>query len=444
MLKLEASFSDYGKSLLATSPVSTLMASFARTFRPGIDINVGVGFVNEQTLPYDHLTAAVEKIVREQQVYRNALNYGDPAGTSLLRNQIKAMLCQDLPIEDHPRLHEREIVIGTSGATSILESLGQIFKPGLIIMADPVYYIYRLYLERKGFKIIGLPEDNNGLNPDHLQELLYSDQINLEELRFIYIVTVSNPTSTILTNARKHSIVRLMHRIAETQSRHIPVIFDQAYTGLIHDPEVEIQESVFREDKRDLVYEIGTLSKILSPSFRLGYVVGKPSPLLAAIQERNSDVGFSASPLNQSIAAVLLAEVLQQQRTRVLEGYRVKAQAIIERMDKQLGSYLETYSGGRAGFYFYLTFKEIETHPESDFYRYLHRTTGISVIDGEGEHSPPRLAYIPGCFCVLPDGALRETGNRSLRLSYGYETMEHLLTAVDLMAEAAAFAISRR
>jgi DNA-binding transcriptional MocR family regulator len=255
---------------------------------------------------------------------------------------------------------------------------------------------------------------------------------------------VSNPTSTILTNARKHKIVRLMNQIAKTHGKSIPVIFDQAYTGLIHDPEVEVQESVFREDVHDLVYEIGTLSKILAPSFRLGYVIGKASPLLAAIQERNSDVGFSASPLNQSIAAVMLAEVLQQQQSHVLAGYRIKAQAMIERMDQQLGPYLETYSGGRAGFYFYLTFKNIETHPNSDFYRYLHRTTGIRDIDGEGQNGPPRVAYIPGSFCVLPEGALHEVGNRSLRISYGFETMEHLLISIDLIAEAAAFAISRR
>ena len=445
MTNLQAQFSDYGRSLLTESPVSHMMASFARTFRPGIDINVGVGFVNELTLPYDHLSESVATIVAQQDLYRNALNYGDPAGTSLLRTRIKEMLREELPAEDHPLLQERELVMGTSGATSILESLAQIFKPGLIIMADPVYYIYRLFLERKGFKILGLPEDENGLNPDQLQEILTSSQINIEDLRFVYLVTVSNPTGTILSNERKHRIVQLISQLAETRGIYVPVIFDQAYTGLIHDPGVEVQESVFREDVYDLVYEVGTLSKILSPSFRLGYVVGKPTSLLAAIQERNSDVGFSASPLNQYIAAVLLTQVLKPQRQRVLQGYREKAQAMMERIDQQLGPYLESYTGGRAGFYFYLTFKDIETHPESDFYRYLNRCTGDPAIDGEHLNAcPPRLAYIPGSFCVLPDGALREPGNRSLRISYGFESMEHVLTAIDMMAEASAYAISRR
>jgi len=441
----EAHFSDYGHSLLTASPVSQLMASFARTFRPGIDINMGVGFVNEQTLPYDYLSQAIANIVGQPEVYRNALNYGDPAGTSLLRARIREMLSDALPPEDQPGLAQREVVIGTTGATSILESLVQIFKPGLVIMADPVYYIYRLYLERKGFKILGLPEDKNGLNPDQLEQLLYSSQINLNELRFIYLITVSNPTSTILTNERKHRMVRLINRIAQTRKIHIPVIFDQAYTGLIHDPEVEAPDAVYREDLYDLVYEVGTLSKILSPSFRLGYVVGKPTPLLAAIQERNSDVGFSASPLNQYIAAFLVSEVLQSQQQRVLQGYRDKAPAIMARLDQQLAPFLESYTGGRAGFYFYLTFKDIQTHPESDFYRYLNRCTGNPAIDGEAEAlAPPRLAYIPGSFCVLPDGALQEPGRRSLRISYGFESMEPILKAIDWMAEAARYAISRR
>lgn len=444
MMATSTSFTSYGKNLLEVAPVSRLMASFARDFRPEIDINVGVGYVNEATLPYVALVEATRMVVDSPNTYRSSLNYGDPAGSHQLRSAIMNMLTSQALAGDDVVIRSKEILVGTNGATSLLEGLAQILEPGLVIMSDPVYYIYSYFLERKGFRILALPEDAHGLVPDRLEEALSGDASDLVDLRFIYVVSISNPTSTVLTNDRRHRIVDIVNRFVDRSGRYIPLIFDQAYSGLIHDPQVEPQESAFRHDRNQLVHEIGTLSKILAPALRIGYIVGPTGELMSALQERNSDAGFSASVINQQIAAVLLNEFLPSQQRRVLDGYRQRAVEVRHAINEKLAGYIEEVRGGQAGFYYYITFKEIPTHDNSDFYKFLSRTTGNKKVDNSEGFILPRVAYIPGQYCVSASGELIAHGNRSLRFSYGFEPLDRLISAVAMIAEAAEYVNSRR
>ena len=50
------------------------------------------------------------------------------------------------------------------------------------------------------------------------------------------------------------------------------------------------------------------------------------------------------------------------------------------------------------------------------------------------------MLYLPGQYCVHPDGPLVEKGNRQLRISYGYEDPDRLHAAIECMRKAAAFA----
>ena len=64
-------------------------------------------------------------------------------------------------------------------------------------------------------------------------------------------------------------------------------------------------------------------------------------------------------------------------------------------------------------------------------------------MDGPEEGKLPRVAYIPGEFCVHPRGAMVEQGRSQLRFSYGYEEMGRLEEAIGYMAEAAQYSLAR-
>ncbi len=442
---MEMRLSRYGAASTRPAPVNRMMADFATDFRDGVDINLGVGYVNEATIPEAQILEAMRTVAAQRTQYRQAFNYGGPQGSPNLIASIRRFLLRRYDGRlDEATLARREIIIGPSGATSLLEAIADVLAPGLVVTGDPMYYIYTNTLERKGFEILAVPEDSDGLNPDALERQLLGMDDAVNRVSFFYFVTVNNPTCSILSNARRHALAALAARLSREQHRLIPIFFDQAYELLIHDPAVEAPESALRGDDMGVVYEIGTLSKILAPALRIGYMAGAPGPFLRAMVQKTSDVGFSAPLIMQEAASLLLDEHIAGQITRVNTGYRDKARAVGRAIQDCLGPHLESISGGQAGFYYYLGLRDVETHEQSPFFRYLTRTTGDPAIDGPAQNPHPRVIYIPGEHCVHPRGALVAAGRRQFRLSYGFEETGAIVRALGIMREAAAYAATCR
>jgi len=422
---METRFSCYGQASTKPSPVNRMMAAFAGSFRDGVDINLGVGYVNERTIPVAYLNEAMQAVAGDGVKYRQAFNYGGPDGSANLIAALRRFLLRiGSGRLDQATLDRKRLIIGPCGATSVLDSLAQVLAPGLVVTSDPLYYIYADALERRGFEVLSVPEDDEGINLAALQRKLSGVA---DRVAFLYVVTVNNPSCTVLSNARRRALLRVAARLSREQHRKIPIVFDLAYELLLHDPKAEPFVSVLPEDDMDIAYEVGTLSKVLAPGLRIGYLLGPDGPLMDAMVQRTSDAGFSAPLFVQEMAGYLLDTRIEEQLRAVNAGYREKAVAVAAGIERNLGPLLAECRGGSAGFYYYLTFRELETHPASAFFKHLTRDTG-----------EPRVLYIPGEYCVHPRGDLAAIGRRQLRLSYGFEDVPQILRALELMREGAA------
>ena len=311
--------SPYGARSRRPAPVNQMMAAFADDFRDDCDINLGVGYVNEATIPRDQLRDSLDAVLSQPEKYRAALNYGSPRGSDNLIASLSRM------IQSSGANQAREIIVGPNGATGLLESIAHVLAPGIVVTTDPTYYIYCNLLERLGFEVVAVPEDGSGLRTDLLKSRLDALGPRRRDVSFFYVVTVSNPTSTILSNERLRELVDIATQLGAELHRPVPLILDQAYEQLIHAPDVPPVESAGAIDTGDIVYEIGTLSKTLAPGLRIGYLNGPPGEFLDALIQRTSDAGFSAPLINQELASYFLDHHLEEQVSRVNEGYRDKA-----------------------------------------------------------------------------------------------------------------------
>jgi len=408
--------SAYGRASARPAPVNSMMEAFASDFRDGVDINLGVGYVNEKTIPVRFLTEAMQTVAAGAAKYRQAFNYGGPAGSANLVASLRRFL--------GPRAERQRLIIGACGATSILDAMADVLAPGIVVTSDPMYYIYCEALERKGFQVLAVPEDSEGIDLAELERKLAALGDDVRRISYFYLVTVNNPSCTMLSNRRRRALLDLVARMSRRQNRRIPIFYDLAYELLLHDPAAEPFVSVLPEDDLGIAYEIGTLSKVLAPGMRIGYLLGPDGPFMNAMVQRTSDTGFSAPLFVQEMASYLLDHHVAEQLCRVNAGYRAKAAAVRDGLRGVLGDAIEESRGGSAGFYYYLTFRDVETHPSSAFFRFLTRST------------EPRVMYIPGEYCVHPRGDLVEQGRRQLRLSYGFEEVPAILRALDLMRAA--------
>jgi len=438
---MQIHLSPYGQASAQPSPVNRMMAEFASDFRDGVDINLGVGYVNEKTIPVARLTEAVQAVASDSVKYRQAFNYGGPDGSANLVESLRRFLTgMRIGGLDEATVARQRLIIGPCGATSILEGLAEVVAPGIVVTSDPMYYIYSDALERKGFEVLAVPEDEEGIGLAALEGKLRALGGAVERIAFLYVVTVNNPSCTILSNERRRALLEVAARLSREQGRRIPIFYDLAYELLLHDPRAEPFVSVLREDDLGIAYEIGTLSKVLAPGLRIGYLLGPDGPLMNAMVQKTSDAGFSAPLFVQEMASFLLDRRIAEQLRAVNAGYREKAVAVRDGIARSLGPFLEECRGGSAGFYYYLTFRDVETHPSSAFFRFLTRTTGDAAVDGPEGNRRPRVMYIPGEYCVHPRGDLAARGKRQLRLSYGYEDVPQILRALGWMREAAEFA----
>lgn len=439
MNTLKPYYSSFALRSLEPSPVNEMTESFANDFRENVDINLGVGYVNDKTIPNAYIQQALAEVVQDVVKYRNALNYGGAEGSPALKNSIRQYYLRNkIGTISEREFEDIKICIGANGATSLLENFADIFEPGIVITADPFYYIYCDTLIRKGFKVVAVPEESDGINIEILKDRLA--EIDPSELRFLYIVTVNNPSCTVLSNPKRQELVAIASQLSQKHGRLIPLIFDRAYEDIIHDSSIELPVSGLKYDNLNLVLEIGTFSKLIAPALRIGYLLTKNHEIAKMVNQKISDIGFSAPLINQEITSWLLDNCIEQQRDFVKNGYREKSKLIRSFIFKELGEYVLDIKGGGAGFYFYLTLN-VETHKKSDFYKFLNRITGDSEVDGVTEKLP-RLVYIPGVYCVSKDGEMENISKNQLRISYGFESVDQIKKAILLIKDAVEYSLS--
>jgi len=438
----EIPLSSYGCASSNPAPVSKMMSEFALEFREGIDINLGVGYVNEKTIPRNLIKEAYREVLDHPDKYPVALNYGSSKGSeNLIESIIKYYTDNKIGCIDEGVIRSKEIIIGPNGATSLLNGISNLVRPGIVITSDPLYYIYCNLLERAGFEILAVPEDEKGMRADLLRQRIEAIGDMKKKISFIYVVTINNPTGTIISNDRKKELIQVASDLSKDLGRKVPIFLDKAYEDLIHDPKVEKPISGFLTDEIEIVYEIGTFSKVLAPALRIGYMIGPSGPFMRTMVQKTNDVGLCPSLITQEIVSYILDHHINEQLRRVRDGYRKRAVAVKRWIDEELRDFAPDYCGGKAGFYFYLTFNEgIKTNETSNLYKFLKRMTGNPCLDGPLNNKKPCVVYIPGEFCVHKKGEMVEIGRRQMRISYGYEEPERIKEALSYIRDGACYA----
>ena len=147
---------------------------------------------------------------------------------------------------------------------------------------------------RLGLRLEGVALDEEGMRVDALDDRLDELERAGTPARFVYTLpTYQNPTGAVMPRARRLELIEV------TRRRGVPLVEDNCY-GDVHFEGPKPPALYALDPEADHIY-ICSLSKILGPGVRMGYILARP-PMLQRVLDRRYDGG------NSLLAASVLAE----------------------------------------------------------------------------------------------------------------------------------------
>jgi GntR family transcriptional regulator/MocR family aminotransferase len=198
----------------------------------------------------------------------------------------------------------------------------------------PAWEAFRL----AGAEIVAVPVNDHGLDVHALARL-----ISRRPIRAVYVTPHHQfPTTVTLAGPRR---LQLLDLAARARFAVIEDDYDHEfhYTGK---PVLPLAS----HDRAGVVAYVGTLSKVLAPGLRLGFVAAPPD-LIEQLVAYRSFVDLQGDHVLESAIADLLEEGLIQRHVRKMRRvYRARLDALAGALRRQLGNLLsfKTPSGGTA------------------------------------------------------------------------------------------------
>lgn len=383
---------------------SAIRELFKLLGKPGI-ISFAGGFPDSAMFDVEGIREASNQALTEEP--GAALQYGATEGYQPLREQLAAFMASKGATDLAP-----ENLIVTTGSQQALDLLGKtLISPGdKVIVEGPTFLAtiqcFRLY----GAELISAPIDANGVKTDELEKLIAE-----HKPKFVYLIpTFGNPSGVMLSLERRKQVLEMAVKHQTLIVEDDP--YGDLYFGEAPPPSL-LNLSASVPGSRELLAHCGSMSKVLSPGLRVGWMIA-PAELLAKATMCKQFSDAHTSTFAQATAAQYLkAGRMPATLAKVRKVYAERAQAMGDALRKELGDAIEF------------------VQPQGGLFVWARLTgAGGKVADGNvlaKRAIEKGVAFVPGTpfFCANPD-------NATLRLSFATADVEKIREGVARLGQA--------
>jgi 2-aminoadipate transaminase len=364
-------------------------------------ISFGGGLPDPAIFPYQAVEEASLKVIREKG--RLALQYSPTEGEPFLKKQ----LIDYMERQGESVRAENMVVVASSQQG--LDLLAKIFiDPGdPIIVEKPTYIgaIQAFRAFRADFQ--GVEMDFDGIIPDELERTVLRLLEAGRKPKFVYLIPdFQNPSGITLSYERRV-------RTLELASKYdLIIIEDTPYRELRF--QGENIPSLFSMDKEERVIMMKTFSKIFSPGFRIGWIMG-PSLAIDRLVTAKQGTDLCTSAYISFLAAYLL-EARQVDRQVVLSRglYKVKRSIML--------SSLERFMPPDEGISW--------SKPEGGMFLWLELPEYIDTLELLKEAVENKVAFVIGKG-FFTDGS----GGNAMRLNFSFPTEKQIVEGIERIAQ---------
>lgn len=383
---------------------SAIRELFKLLGKPGI-ISFAGGFPDSAMFDVDGIRAASNAALAEEP--GAALQYGATEGYQPLREQLAAFMATKGARDVAP-----DQLIVTTGSQQALDLLGKtMIGPGdKVIVEGPTFLAtiqcFRLY----GAEVISAPIDGDGVQVDALEQLIAEHRPKL-----VYLIpTFGNPSGATLSLARRKKVLELAVKYQTLVVEDDP--YGDLYFGEAPPPSL-LALSAQVPGSRALLAHCGSLSKVLSPGLRIGWLIAPAELLAKAVMCKQFSDAHTSTFAQATAAQYLKAGRMPATLANVRKVYAERAQALCDALRKELGDAVEF------------------VQPKGGLFVWLRLTgAGGKAVDANvlaKAAIEKGVAFVPGTpfFAQNPDHA-------TLRLSFATADVDKIREGVARLAQA--------
>ena len=383
---------------------SAIRELFKLLGKPGI-ISFAGGFPDSAMFDVEGIRAASNAALTEEP--GAALQYGATEGYNPLREQLAAFMTAKGAKEV-----AADNLIVTTGSQQALDLLGKtLISPGdKVIVEGPTFLAtiqcFRLY----GAELISAPIDGNGVKTDELEKLIAE-----HKPKFVYLIpTFGNPSGAMLSLERRKAVLEMAVK------HNTLIVEDDPYGDLYFGdapPPSLLNLSATVPGSRDLLVHCGSLSKVLSPGLRVGWMIAPAELLGKATMCKQFSDAHTSTFAQATAAQYLKAGRMPATLAHVRKVYAERAQAMGDALRKELGDAIEF------------------VQPQGGLFVWARLTgAGGKVADGNvlaKRAIEKGVAFVPGTpfFCANPDHA-------TFRLSFATADVDKIREGVARLGQA--------
>jgi len=367
------------------------------TRRPEI-ISFAGGLPGPETFPVKELEDISCQVLREKGGL--ALQYGPTEGELPFREEIAKWLGRE-----KAGIKPENILI-TAGSQQGLDIIAKVFlDPKDIVVLELPSYIGGLQaFAAYRAKMIGVPQDMDGMRTDLLEAVLEKLAKRKKKPKFIYVVPdFQNPSGMTMSLERRKKLLKLAYEY------EVPLIEDSPYRDLRYAGEPV--PPIYGLDTEDQVMVLGTFSKILCPGLRLAWIMAPTTWMDRLVVAKQSMDLCSPTYTQLMISEYMKRGFLSKQIEIIRKAYGKKLKVMLEALEKYMPKGVEW------------------SKPEGGLFLWVQLPKKMSANELFPKAIENNVAYVVGSAFHC-DGK----GQNTMRLNFSFSTEQQIDEGIKRLA----------
>ncbi|MBK5722105.1 PLP-dependent aminotransferase family protein [Dysgonomonas sp. Marseille-P4677] len=270
--------------------------------------------------PMKELARAYRRIF-SRKAHWQIMNIASEFGDEKFRETISGMLNQNRGMQTSVA----DVCITRGSQMALFLTAHCLLEKGdIVLVENPGYRPAWCTFEHVGAKLIPVNVDEDGINIDLIEAIAKKKRV-----KAIYLTPHHQyPTTVTLSLARRLQLIELSNKYGFT-------IIEDDYDNEYHFIQRPVMPISSFEGIRNYVY-IGTLSKLIAPAIRVGYIASNPKFILQIGKLRKMVDLQGDAIMEQSILDLIISGDIRRHQKRMLAHYQAKRDFFADLLDRYM------------------------------------------------------------------------------------------------------------